>query len=264
MKNTSTMKVKNQIVFWVCVIVILGMHQTLGINCPGCTPLDTLTFDKMINSFRVSIVKFDVAYPYGDKHDEFAKVAVEGAQFPELFVGEVGIKDYGDKDNEELGQRYKIVKEDYPVVMIFVKNDKTGEVEASKFAGEFKSANLKNFLRQKSGVYLPLPGCLEEFDNLADQFMSTTELSIKQQTYKNAEAKAQRISNDKKQKRAETYVKYMKKIISDGDEFLSKESARIKKLLAGKITDTKKKELEEKTNVLRSFAREESKTKDEL
>ncbi|TRY70686.1 hypothetical protein TCAL_10026 [Tigriopus californicus] len=258
------MSMKTHAMFWACAIVILGARDALGINCPGCTPLDTLTFDKMINSFRVSIVKFDVAYPYGDKHDEFAKVAVEGAPIPELFVGEVGIKDYGDKDNEELGKRYNIVKDDYPVMMIFVKNDKSGEVEASKFAGDFKSANLKNFLRQKSGIYLPLPGCLEEFDNLADQFMSTEDLSTKQQTYKNADAKAQRISDEKQQKRAETYVKYMKKILSDGDEFLSKESARIKKLLSGKITDTKMKELEEKTNVLRSFAREQSKTKDEL
>jgi len=76
-----------------------------AINCKGCTPLDELTFDKMINSFPASLVKFDVAYPYGDKHEEFAKVAVDGAETKGLFVGEVGIKDYGDKDNEELGKR---------------------------------------------------------------------------------------------------------------------------------------------------------------
>lgn len=76
-----------------------------SINCKGCTPLDTLTFDKLTGHFRVSLVKFDVAYPYGDKHDEFAKVAEEARDIDELFVGEVGIKDYGDKDNEELGQR---------------------------------------------------------------------------------------------------------------------------------------------------------------
>ena len=45
--------------------------------------------------YRVSLVKFDVAYPYGDKHDEFAKVALDGAEIDELFIGEVGIKDYG-------------------------------------------------------------------------------------------------------------------------------------------------------------------------
>ena len=51
-------------------------RRVLCINCAGCTPLDTLTFDKMISKSPASIVKFDVAYPYGDKHEEFAKVRV--------------------------------------------------------------------------------------------------------------------------------------------------------------------------------------------
>ena len=58
---------------------------------------DVLTFDKMVNAFPVSLVKFDVAYPYGDKHDEFAKISEEAAELPNMFIGEVGIKDYGDK-----------------------------------------------------------------------------------------------------------------------------------------------------------------------
>jgi endoplasmic reticulum protein 29 len=39
-------------------------------NCKGCIALDTLTFDKMLKRFRVSLVKFDVAFPYGDKQEE--------------------------------------------------------------------------------------------------------------------------------------------------------------------------------------------------
>ena len=58
---------------------------------------DTLTFDKMVNAFPVSLVKFDVAYPYGDKHEEFSKISEEAAELPNMFIGEVGIKDYGDK-----------------------------------------------------------------------------------------------------------------------------------------------------------------------
>ena len=36
--------------------------------------LDVLSFDKVISKFPVSLVKFDIAYPYGDKHDQFAQV----------------------------------------------------------------------------------------------------------------------------------------------------------------------------------------------
>ena len=38
-----------------------------GNNCLGCTQLDSLTLDKMLNHFRVSLVKIDVPYPYGKK-----------------------------------------------------------------------------------------------------------------------------------------------------------------------------------------------------
>ena len=58
---------------------------------------DVLTFDKMVNAFPVSLVKFDVAYPYGDKHEEFSIISEEAAELPNMFIGEVGIKDYGDK-----------------------------------------------------------------------------------------------------------------------------------------------------------------------
>jgi len=87
------------------VVTISLLGSGSAINCKGCTPLDELTFDKMVNNFPASIIKFDVAYPYGEKHDEFAKISVDAAERRDLFVGEVGIKDYGDKDNEELGTR---------------------------------------------------------------------------------------------------------------------------------------------------------------
>ena len=43
-------------------------------NCKGCTPLDVLSFDKIVDKFQASLVKFDVPFPYGDKQDVFAKV----------------------------------------------------------------------------------------------------------------------------------------------------------------------------------------------
>ena len=91
-------------------------------NCKGCTPLDEATFDKIVNKFRASLVKFDVAFPYGDKQDQFAKVAESVADVPDLLAAEVGIKDYGDKDNEGLAKMFNVVKDDYPAVILFVKD----------------------------------------------------------------------------------------------------------------------------------------------
>ena len=100
--------------------VVLGFTEAT--NCKGCTPLDEATFDKIVDKFRASLVKFDVAFPYGDKQDTFAKVAESVADVPDLLAAEVGVKDYGDKDNEGLAKRFKVVKEDYPVVILFVKD----------------------------------------------------------------------------------------------------------------------------------------------
>lgn len=114
--------------FLLCVTFMLAIWQSDAINCKGCTPLDGLSFDKLINKFKVSVIKFDVAYPYGDKHEEFAKFAKSGADMEDLFVGEVGIKDYGDKDNVELADRFNVKKDDYPVVILLTKDSATGKL----------------------------------------------------------------------------------------------------------------------------------------
>jgi hypothetical protein len=45
----------------------------------------------------------------------------------------------------------------------------------------------------------------------------------------------------------------MKKIMSDGDSFVSHEMDRLKKLADGKLAPAKKKEMERRMNVLKSF-----------
>ncbi len=107
----------------VCTLLVLALESALAINCKGCTPLDTLSFDKLLSKFKVSLIKFDVAYPYGDKHEEFAKFSASAAQTRDLLVGEVGIKDYGDKDNADLAERFGVAKDDYPVVILFAHDD---------------------------------------------------------------------------------------------------------------------------------------------
>ena len=59
----------------------------------------------------------------------------------------------------------------------------------------------------------------------------------------------------------------MKKIKADGIPFVPKETERTKKMMDGKISDAKKKELQEKINVLRSFTKQDdsgAKAKEEL
>lgn len=41
------------------------------------------------------------------------------ASNPNILVSEVAVKDYGDKENVNLAQKYNVVKEDYPVLLLF-------------------------------------------------------------------------------------------------------------------------------------------------
>ena len=94
---------------------------------------DSLSFDKLLKKFKVSIVKFDVAYPYGDKHEQFGKFSQDAAEIEDLFVGEVGIKDYGDKDNGDLAERFNVKKDDYPVVILFQKDIQSGKLKDFRY-----------------------------------------------------------------------------------------------------------------------------------
>ena len=49
--------------------------------------------------------------------------------------------------------------------------------------------------------------------------------------------------NEDKVKKAEIYIKIMHKVVSDGEAFIEKETERVTKLLNGKISDGKKKQL---------------------
>ena len=77
-------------------------------------------FFQVTSRFPVSIVKFDVAYPYGPKQDAYTKMAEAARSLPDILVAEVGVKDYGDKDNSDLAERFNIPKDKFPVVKLFV------------------------------------------------------------------------------------------------------------------------------------------------
>ncbi len=116
-------------------------------------------------------------------------------------------------------------------------------------------------MRQKTGIYLPLPGCVEEFDVLADKLMTTSDAGAKGKLIVEAEKARGRLNEDKA-KKADVYIKIMHKIVSEGEAFIEKELGRVKKLLDDQVSDGKKKQLGQRINILNSFMRQRS--KDEL
>lgn len=48
--------------------------------------MDELTFEKLLKRFQVTIVKFDIAYPYGDQHEAYSRFAQGRCLFYEILT----------------------------------------------------------------------------------------------------------------------------------------------------------------------------------
>ena len=77
---------------------------------------------QVVSKFQAALVKFDVAYPYGDKHDEFCKASTALASNADVLVADVGIKDYGEGENTDLARRFTVTQADYPTVLLFLRD----------------------------------------------------------------------------------------------------------------------------------------------
>jgi endoplasmic reticulum protein 29 len=82
----------------------------------------------------------------------------------DLLIAEVGIKDYGDFDNQEIANKFNVKKEDFPVLKLFVQGKDKPIDYGNK---DFDADTIKKFIRSSSNVYIGLPGCLESFDGIA-------------------------------------------------------------------------------------------------
>lgn len=161
---------KSHVLFLVTIIV-LTIHTTSA--CKGCVELDEITFKSVPLKFNYSLIKFDIAFPYGDKHEAYSQLALQLQTVPplvdDLLFGLVGIKDYGDKDNADLAVKYKIDDKSYPAILLF-DNDLEKEIARFPPTEDVTLDNLKNFVRENTKLYIGLPGCIHEFDKLVRSF----------------------------------------------------------------------------------------------
>lgn len=110
-------------------------------------------------------------------------------------------------------------------------------------------------------IYIGLPGCIKEFDELASKFTSAKKEEEKKEILRKAENKWDKVKGVSSQKSAEVYVKTMRKILEKKD-FVSSETKRVENLLKGKISAEKTNELQVRLNILKNFG--VANVKDEL
>lgn len=216
----------------------------------GAVKLDNYTFDKALSIPDFSyLVKFDRSYAYGEKEDQFKEICKLAHTVPKFLVAEVPVQEYGDKENDDLRERFGLNKDDFPIYMFFNKANEKG----LKYTGEVKAEDIVSFLR-KNQVRMPSVGTIDELDGIAAKFLKEGLADSHMQSAK--KLAEEQYSTDRK---AGMYVKIMQKIKEKGESYVAGEIDRVTKILAGKISIEKKAEMEDKMKVLNVFA-----SKDEL
>jgi len=209
----------------------------------GILKLDNTTFDRIVDGSKAVFVRFDKEYAYGDEHDawkDYAKTVGESAA--DLLTADVGVSEYGDKDNSDIAERFSIKSDDFPQYRLW-KKGMAASVEPIKFTGAKKADEFLRFVQEKAGAWIGLPGQIKALDELAKEFIGGADVLAK------AEAAAAGLTEDT----AKYYVKVMTKFSSD-KEFITKESSRLKKMMDdGSVKASKKEQFGRRLNVLTSF-----------
>jgi len=232
-----------------CIVILATAFCSISaLHVKGSIELDSWTFDKVVGGSAPVLVKFDKDYAYGEKEDAFKEVCKRlGEAGANMIVGVVGVQEYGDKLNEDLAEKFAVKKDDFPVYKLF----KAGSMTPIDYSGEVKADDITRFLKTEANLYIALPGCLQEFDDLATKFMA--EPANRAQLKAKADEAAAQLSKDSEQASGKYYALVMKKILEKGDGFAATEMERISKIMAGSITPDKKDLFQKRLNILPSF-----------
>lgn len=210
----------------------------------GAIKLDNYTFDKVLGMPGYDfLIKFDKSYAYGEKEDEFKILCKLAYSVPKLLVGEVPVQEYGDKENSDLQERFEIKKDDFPVYLLFNEANNAG----ARYTGRITAADIGVWLR-KNRIKMPAIGTIVELDAIAEEFIAKGASDALLDA-----ARALAEGEHKNDRKAGMYVRIMDKIKTKGADYVSEETRRVGALLDGKLTDSKKDELNDKLKILSMF-----------
>lgn len=226
-------------------LIALALITPVASTAGGALKLDNYTMDKILAlPDHTTLVKFDQSYAYGEKEDEFKTLCKLAFAVPKFFIGEVPVQEYGDKDNDDLRERYKLTKDDFPAFFLFNAANKDG----LRYSGGIKADEIAAWLRRNK-VSMPAVGTIAELDAIAKQFMQD---GMKPEQIQEAKKLAE--GDYKTDRKAAMYVKIMEKVQDKGASYLETETKRVEKILAGKLTPEKMSEIKDKMTILAMFS----------
>jgi len=229
------------------ILLLAAVQLAAAYTDRGILKLDNTTFDRIIDGTKAVFVRFDKEYSYGDEHDAWKDFAGKvGGSSAEMLVGDVGVSEYGDKDNSDISDRYSIKSDDFPQYRLWLKG-KASTVDPMTYKGDKKSDAFLRYVQAEAGVWVGLPGQIMAFDSLAKGFAADPSGTV---------AKAEKAAKEASEKDAEFakyYVKVMTKLAASKD-FVGKETERLQKMIDdGSVKAAKKDQFGRRLNILSSF-----------
>jgi len=242
-------------------------------SIPGAVKLDNYTLAQFVAIPGFSVfAKMDKSYAYGDKEDAFRALCKLAHHVRDLVVAEIPVQEYGEKENDDIREKFGVKVEEFPVFFLFkgstesavrfegfpdpkaVKPATWDDEEDGAWEAPMKSdittENLALWLR-RHGIKMPAIGTIPELDQLAQHFMSA---GGKQEDLEEATRLAREdFASDPK---AAIYVKVMEKVLEKGPVYVEKELVRVKRIMAGKMTPEKQSQMADKHRVLSAFLEE--------
>lgn len=251
----------NSVFLCVSVSIVVNLIISLvpsSASCNGCVELDFITFDRLIPKFNYTLVKFDIAFPYGEKHiayESFAETAVKPTD--DLLVALVGLKDYGDRENRPLAIRYKVDEKNLPEIFLFKNGNASRYV---KFPEDYAvtEQSLSDFVSQNSKLFIAPEGVLKGFDEYVLNFVRQAKPEQKKLIEKVTQI-VNSFTNEEDITKGNYYLKFFDKVMDGGEHFCEVEKKRLRRLLSSQASMEKMIQIQQKLNILRTFRVNEEK-----
>merc|ERR1719353_432118 len=184
-------------------ITFVTLASSAQATASGALKLDNYTFDKVLQMPGHSFfVKFDQSYAYGEKEDEFKVLCKISHKVPSFLIAEVPVQEYGDKENDDLRERFKLKKDDFPAYLLFNEANKDGV----KYTGAIKADDMGAWLRRQK-IAVPSIGTIAELDEIAKAFLKEGLADSHIEAAKKVVEESY-----KEDKKAQMYLKIMDKI----------------------------------------------------
>ena len=134
------------------IFIILATISGIQCEVSGLISLDSLSFNKTIEAFPYSFIKFDTQSPSGQKHDVFVDLTKDLIEERSILLAEVQIPGYGHKDNHDLSVRFGLSQGILPEFIFFKRNklqNQNSNFTISRYGGDSNIDNFKRFLQSK-------------------------------------------------------------------------------------------------------------------